>query len=111
MPNVITAYDETFYAQEALILVEKALGMAARVHRGYDATPQLQGSSIQIRKPSTFTAQDAPGSDQSLAAQYVTIPLNYWREVKFALTDKELSLTRDALIQEHIRPAAYALAD
>lgn len=111
MPNVITAYDETFYAQEALILVEKALGLAARVHRGYDATPQLQGSTIQIRKPSTFTAQDAPGSDQSLAAQYVSIPLNYWREVKFGLTDKELSLTRDALIQEHIRPAAYALAD
>lgn len=111
MPNVLSVYDPLFYAQEALILLEKALGLGARVHRGYDATPQQKGSIINIRKPSTFTAQDAPGSDQSIAADYVAITLNKWREVKFALSDKELAFTKEDIIREHIRPAAYALAD
>lgn len=111
MANTLSIYDPTFYAQEALILLEKALGMAGRVHRGYEKSPQEPGSVISIRKPSTFTAQDAPGSDIDITASSVSITLNKWKEVKFALTDKELSFTTDRIINEHIRPAVYALAD
>ena len=35
-PNTLGIYDPLFYAQEALIQLEKALGLAGRVHRGYD---------------------------------------------------------------------------
>jgi hypothetical protein len=111
MANTLAAYDPIFYAQEALIQLEKALGMAGRVHRGYEKSPQEPGSVITIRKPSTFTAQAAPGSDQDITAEDTSITLDQWFEVKFALTDQELTWTGERIVEEHIRPAAYALAD
>lgn len=105
------AYDPYFYANEAIMQLEKALGMAARVHRGYDKDPQSPGSVIQIRKPQSFTAQDAPSAAQDLNPGETNITLNRWKEVKFKLTDKELTLTDTRIIEDHIRPAAYALAD
>lgn len=111
MPNALGNYNETFFAQEALIQLEKALGMAGRVHRGYDPAPRAKGETISIRRPSSFTAQNAPSSAQDLSTESVNITLNQWREVKIKLTDKELSLSAEQLVTDHIRPAAYALAD
>ena len=111
MSNVLSVYDPLFYAQEALIQLEKSLGMAGRVHRGYDKSPQQKGSTISIPRPSTFSAQDAPSTAQDINASEVQIVLNQWREVKFKLTDKELTFTTEKIINDHIRPAAYALAD
>lgn len=113
MPNTLGPYNPIFYAQEALIQLEKALGMAARVHRGYDAERRSfnRGDTISIKRPSTFTAQDAPSTAQDLDVGNVNIVLNKWKEVKFALTDKELAFTTERIIEDHIRPAAYALAD
>ncbi len=111
MSNTLSVYDPLFYANEALIQLEKALGMAGRVHRGYDKAPQAKGSVISIRKPSTFTVADAPATAQDITASEVQVTLDNWREVKFKLTDKELSATQEDIINEHIRPMAYALAD
>lgn len=113
MSNTLGVYNPLFYAQEALIHLEKALGMAGRVHRGYDEERRsfMRGEYINIRKPSTFTAGDAPASAAELDTETVQIQLAYWREVKFALTDKELAFTGQRIIDDHIRPAAYALAD
>src|SRR4051812_42795680 len=107
MANTLSIYDPLFYANEALIWLKKALGLAGRVHRGYDASPQQQGSVIQIRRPSTFTAQNAPSSPQDISAGMVPITLDQWKEVKFKLTDKELTFTKEKIISEHIQPAAY----
>lgn len=109
--NTLGNYNETFFAQEALIILEKALGMASRVYRGYEPNPQIKGTTIQIRRPSTFTAQSAPSSDQNVTTDSVSITLDQWEEVKFALTDKDLTLSSDRIISDHISPAAYALAD
>ena len=113
MSNTLGKYDPIFYAQEALILLEKALGLAGRIHRGYDEERKsfAKGQTISIRKPSTFTAASAPSSAADLDTEYVDITLDQWKEVKFALTDKELAYTGERIIQDHIRPAAYALAD
>jgi coat protein Gp5 len=111
MANTLGIYSPIFYAQEALIQLEKALGMAGRVHRGYSKQPQEKGKVISIRRPSTFTAQNAPSSAQDLNTGNVDITLDQWKEVKFKLTDAELSWTQEQIITEHIRPAAYALAD
>lgn len=105
------AYDPFFYANEAIVQLEAALGMANTVHRGYTHTPQTKGSVIEIRVPDTFTAQDAPSSAQDLEPTYTQITLNKWKEVKFKLTDKELTLADNRIIEDHIRPAAYALAE
>ena len=59
--NTLSVYDPLFYAQEALIQLEKALGMAARVHRGYDKEPQSKGSIIKIRKGVNGSGGAAPG--------------------------------------------------
>jgi hypothetical protein len=109
--NVLGNYNETFFAQEALIQLEKVLGMAGRVYRGYNPTPQARGDTIQVRRPASFTATDAPATASNLTTESVAITLNKWKEVKFALTDKDLSLTAPQIISNHIRPAAVALAD
>ena len=41
----------------------------------------------------------------------MSITLDTWKEVKFGLTDKELTFTKEKIITDHITPAAYALAD
>jgi hypothetical protein len=109
--NTLGNYNETFFAQEALIQLEKVLGMAGRVYRDYKADPQVKGDTIQIRRPASFTAADAPATASNLPTESVSITLNKWKEVKFALTDKDLALTSDRIISDHIRPAAVALAD
>ncbi len=109
--NTLGYYDPLFYAQEGLILLEKALGRSARVHRGYDRDVKQKGSATGISRPSTFTAQNAPSSDQNLEAGTVQIQLNYWKEVKFSLTDKEFSLSRENIITDHVSPAIYAISD
>lgn len=111
MPNELSVYDPLFYASEAIIWLQKALGMAGRVHRGYDKSPQQQGSTISISRPSTFTALAAPQTAQSINAGEVQIVLDQWYEVKFALTDKELTYTTEKIVTDHIMPAAYAIAD
>jgi len=113
MANSLGYYVPEFYANEALIQLEKALGMANTIYMGYDEERRVygRGEKINIKKPSSFTAEDAPGSAQDLDTGQVQISLDYWKEVRFALTDKELALSEKNIIEQHIRPAAYALAD
>ena len=108
--NVLGIYDPLFYANEGLIALQDALGMAARVHRGYDKDSKAKGSTIEIKKPGVFTAMDAPSNDQNIDTSYIEMKLDQWKEVKFSLTDKELSFTGDQIITDHIRPAVYAIA-
>lgn len=119
MTNTLGNYNPTFFANEALIQLFKALGMAGRVHRGQEAerntTGRELGDTINIRRPSHFTAEDhvagVGSSDQDLVGQNVQIVLNNHKEVKFKVTDVELAYTSERIINEHIAPAAYALAD
>src|ERR1700687_6067968 len=111
MANVLGLYDPLFYAQEALIQLEKSLGMAGRVFRGYDRNPQDKGSTIQIRRPTYFTATDMPAASTDLNPDTVSLVLNNWKGVQFGLTDKDLSFTKEVIIAEHIRPSSVAVAD
>ena len=114
MANTLGDYNLIFFAQEALIHLWKALGMASRIHLGYseERSSFARGETIQIRKPSTFTVANAPDeTGQDLATEVVTITLDQWKEVKFKLTDRELAFTQQQIIDEHIAPMAYALAD
>jgi len=109
--TTLSVYDPLFYAQEALQILTKALGLAGRVYRGYDKSPQQKGSIISIPIPTEFTAAAAPAAATALAASEAQITLDRWREVKFELTDKELTVAREQIISDHIYPAAYAIAD
>ncbi len=111
MVNALGNYNETFFAQEALIQLEEVMGLANRVHRDFDSVTRAKGNVIQIRRPSTFTATDAPATATDLTPDSVSITLDQWKEVKFLLTDKDLSLSNERIISDHIRPAAVALAN
>lgn len=112
MSNSLGYFNPAFYAQETLALLEQNLGMARTVHRGFEAqrNSYARGQYINIPKPSTFTADTAPGSTvQDLDTGSVQIALSTWKEVSFAVTDQERAYTGEQIIQRHIQPAAYAL--
>ena len=114
MANNTDPYNPTFYAQEALMLLENALGMAGRVHRGYDAERRSAnvGDTIQIKKPGTFSTQaGGTGTATDVTPQSIDLTVDTWREVKFGLTDQELAYTGDMIIRDHISPAVYAIAN
>lgn len=107
------AYDPIFYAQEALMVVEQAMGLASRVYRGFDEEKKsaVKGETISVRKPSSFTTNPGgSGVYQDLDTDGLEIKVDQWEEVKFKLSDKELSLHPSTIISDHIRPAAYAIA-
>lgn len=112
MANTLGVYKPIFYAQEALAQLEKALGFASRVHRGFEAerTSFGKGQTISIRRPANFTVNAAPATAEDITTETVNIELDQWREVKFKLSDQELAYTGERIINDHIRPAAVALA-
>jgi len=113
MSNYIDPYNPIFYAQEALIVLEDCLGMAGRIHRGYDEERKSanKGDTIQISKPGTFTTQSGgDGTVNDVNPTKIDITVGTWEEVKFGLTDKELAHTTEKIITDHISPAVYAIA-
>jgi hypothetical protein len=113
MANDLGYYNPNFYAEEGLIVLETALAIAGQLYRGYDqeyGAAREKGEFINIRKPANFAAQDAPSSAQDIDTDSIQLQLAYWREVKFKLTDKEHAFNGDRIVQDHIRPAVYALA-
>jgi hypothetical protein len=109
--NTLGNYDETFFVQEALIQLEKVLGMAGRVHRDATAESQVKGATVAMRRPASFTATEMPVSDSNVPTESVNLTFNKWWGVQFGLTDKDLTLSAPQIIQNHIRPAAVAVAD
>ncbi len=117
MANVLGNYNPVFFAQETLIWLSNQLGMAQRVHRGFELERNSfgRGDVIQIKRPSTFTAEDfAKGvgtTAQDVIGLNETITLDQHKEVKFTLDDQDLVKTSEKIIEDHIGPAANAIAD
>lgn len=114
MANTLGNYDETFFAQEALLFLRDAVGLSRRVHTGYDREygTHQKGSTIEIRGPGSFSAGNAPTSTATdLAPRGVTVTLDQWKDVVFSLTDKDMALSAEQIRQDHITPAMVALVD
>ena len=113
MPNTLGYYSPEFYANETLIHLRKVLGMAQRVHTGFDEERRAfgLGEYINIRTPSTFVAQEGSITVQDITTKTTQIRLNRYPEVRFAVPDNEYAYTGERIISDHIAPAAYALAD
>jgi len=119
MANTLGNYNPEFYAQEALIQLFKALGMAGRVHRGAEqernAAGNKKGDTINLKRPTKFTAAEHVAgtgtTSQDVVGENVSISLNAHQEVKYELSDRELAYSTEQIITDHITPAAYALAD
>ena len=119
MANFLGNYNPIMFSQEALIWLRARLGMASRVHRALDdersAAGREMGEVIRTKRPRTFTAQDhVPGvgsPNQDLKTQNVELRLDQHKEVKFGITDRELAYTTERIINDHIGPAANAVAE
>ena len=115
MPNVFPAgspWDPYQYANTVIEELRKKLGLASAVYRGFDKTPASKGSTIKISKPQSFSASDMPiSSGTDLEPGTVDLVVDKWKGVLIGMTDKELTFSREEVIQMHISPAAYALAD
>lgn len=112
--NVISAYNPTFYAQEALMVLQGALGMANRVYRAYEAERNSYGlgNTIQIHKPSNLEISDGgTAAPHALSTFQKTVTLDQWHQVKMSLTDQEISKSGERIIEDHIQPAAHVLAN
>lgn len=118
MANILTAglaYDPYFYASAALEQLNKRLGMAAFIHRDFENEKGMEpGSVIRLRRPGKFAAQNMPiaeGSAADIVPDYLDLTVDQWKGVVFGLTDKELTFTRERVVNEHIDPAAIGVAD
>lgn len=111
--NVLSVFNPIFYAQEGLTALYKRLGLAGRVYRGLDDsnTSREKGDTITMKVPGSFVAQDAPSVAQDIVAGKVDFKLDQHKEVKIQIGDKELAYTGQQIIEAHINPMAYALAD
>ena len=112
--NSIDAYNPTFYAQEALMTLQGALGMANRVYRAYEAERNSYGlgNTIQIHKPSNLEISDGGTQNpHNLSTFTKTVTLDQWKQVKMSLTDQEISKSGERIIEDHIQPAAHKLAN
>ncbi len=107
-------YDPKFYALEGLLELEKSLGMARSVYMGYsrERASYGKGSSITITVPGTFTATTSTVSPtQDIVTQSRSITLDRFVRVQFKVPDIELAHGGFKIIEDHIRPAVYALSD
>lgn len=118
MANVLTAglaYDPYFYANSALDVLYKRLGLAFFVDRSLETEKAAEkGSTIQLRRPQKFAAAAMPiaeGSFADVQPDYSNLVISEWKGQGFKLTDKERSLTVDRFISEHIEPVAVSIAD
>ncbi len=111
MANTLGVFDPIFYASEALIYLTNRLGLASRVYRQYDPAPQQKGSTINIAQPGVFSASAMPGTGSDITPQTISLVLNNWNGVVLQLSDKELAFTKEKIIQDHVGPAAYAVAN
>ena len=110
MSNTLDAYNPYWYCNEAIIALEAQLGLAGRIHRGYDKEPRSKGDTIVINKPGTFVVQDAPSVAQDLKPSHIEVKVDQYKDVVMSITDKELTYTGEKIIKDHIRPATYAIA-
>lgn len=113
MANDLGFWNPAYYANEFLILLQNTLGMAGRVHRGFDEERRTfdKGDTINIKRPSRLTVADAPGAMQDLTTEKVSLTIDKHREVRFGVTDKELAFAGDAIVKDHLMEAAYQVAN
>lgn len=110
MANTLGNYNEIFFAQEAIALLYQRLGLGGRIYRGLAEQFVHKGDTAKLRRPSSFVVNDAGGAVQDIVARGLDVTIGFHKEVKFALTDKDFTLSNEQIISDHITPAVYALS-
>jgi len=110
-----TLLTSSVIAKAALANLYENCVMAQLVHRDYEPefVPKI-GTTVTIRKPTTFTAQDFDRSAgitvQNATETSTSIVLNKHKDVSFAVTDEDLTLKVQDFTEQFISPAMEAIA-
>lgn len=116
MANALGNFNPDFYALNSLRQLTQVGSTARRIYSAVpnDRGTMTRGQVTSYTRPRTFVAVDkeAGGTTeaQDVGSQDVSIRLEFQPEVRFTVTDQELTYSGDRLINEHINPAARALA-
>ncbi len=112
MPNNLVALIPQIWAQESLENLFANMVMANLVHRDFEGEFAAKGDTVNTRRPGTFEAKDMGASIiiQDATSQNVPVKLDKWKEVSFALSDKDLTLAMNDLIPIYVAPAMEAIA-
>lgn len=111
MANTITQFQLIHFAQEGLLTLHDALGIARAVHRGFDKEPGFRGKTVRIGKPALATVNTFGTGAVDADTGGVDIVVDQHKEVHWKFTDSELFFSRqNVLLETHIRPAMKALA-
>jgi len=107
-----TLLTPTIVAKEALIALENNMVLGNLVHRAYSKEFQNVGATIQIRKPTSFTASAwaATIAIQSASEATVSVALDTLFDVSFEVTSQELSHDIVDFSEQFIQPAMRAHA-
>ena len=90
--------------------------MAKLVNQDYSVDFAQKGSTVNVPVPTKLYTQDViPGPTSQNSADFqldtVNVPLSYWKESAFALSDRELSTIMDGVPNMQITEAAKAIAN
>lgn len=110
-----TILTPSIIAREALMVLRNNAVMANLVHRDYsnEFVPGV-GSTISIRKPTTFEAKEYTGTSitvQDVTESKVDVTLDKHLDVSFAVTSEELTLDIADFSEQFLVPAMQAFAD
>lgn len=100
-------------ARQALPILENNLVMAGLVYRDLDNTFAQKGDTIQVRKPTSFTATDfdgdLTGEYQDISETAVDVKMDKIASVDVEVTSKELTLEMPQFNEQVVMPAMAAL--
>lgn len=102
-------------AQEALPILSDNLVFPMLVWNDYSETFAKQGDTVQVKRPSVFTAQDFPvgGSitTQDLNQFPVNVTMDQIADVSVEITAREMALDFDNFNDEVLEPAVVSIAE
>lgn len=109
-----TLLTPTIVAKEALIALENNMVLGGLVHRAYSKEYKSVGATIQVRKPTSFTAT-AVATTSTIAVQEaseatVNVALDALMDVSFEVGSQELAVDVVSFSEQFIQPAMRAHA-
>lgn len=100
-------------AKESAIELVNNLVAGNLVYKGYSPEFAKVGDTITVRKPASFTAQDFNEENgiqvQNATETGITLTLDKFVDVSFAITSKDLSLSLNEFSERLIKPAMRAI--
>ncbi len=102
-------------AQALITLRENAI-MPRLVNADYSTDAAQKGNVVQVPVPTKMSATDVvpaaySQSTPDLQLDTVPVPLNYWKESSFQLSDKDLNEVMDGAVSMQVVEAARAIAN